>query len=173
MLILFSRRVTVCYIAHTFDRDCAQRSQNFFERREIYSCIEQCVESPPVSRSEERDIPWLLKRLLAILGFSQKRNEPYAVSLGYVLHSSGSDPRPGPLLGRHADWLLAQQIVTAARHHHLLNLQEFHSFCLHPERWGLPKRTNRRLDLSRFGEDSWDEKLRNALKRRENPSHKV
>ncbi|KAJ7574404.1 hypothetical protein C8J56DRAFT_979544 [Mycena floridula] len=158
-------------------------SRDFLQQWRIFgfaSMLGMTDKHPPPMH--ERTFEWLVVKYLEYhhtlsvnLRLINDPDDQNIDETGRITNSSDKLRHPRPIsraeiarvLARHAEWFLAQQIVSS-RVKPLVNLHEWYNFCRllqkEPKAWGLnrPARPNQELDLTRFGETQtfWANRLK-------------
>ncbi|KAG6857553.1 hypothetical protein H0H87_000152 [Tephrocybe sp. NHM501043] len=151
----------------------------FLARYRLWVLIEELIQQDPHTSTEERTIEWLVSQ------YSYRLQEQ---SIGcFPRHVSRAEMTG--LFATHAEWILAQHLVTHGVTPKKLNIPKWIEFCnevadvrlkaWHTSAsigWGVPDGEKpdltKRLDLSQFGVitdgASWETRIQNALKPKKN-----
>ncbi|THV00726.1 hypothetical protein K435DRAFT_963885 [Dendrothele bispora CBS 962.96] len=154
------------YRIQSLDAGTLSLSKKFLSRFRLLAFVKMAISEENSVPVEERTVAWLVDQMLAHhheLG--KKHRYVFDADSDSDVDQEGNTDRPRRLrhvtraevqrlLARHAEWFLAQQIVTSRKSHHLVNLPDLYKFCCNTRRDGKP-------NLGRFGVNEWEKKVRN------------
>ncbi|KAK7027340.1 hypothetical protein VNI00_015303 [Paramarasmius palmivorus] len=185
-----SSKVNRNFVVDSLHVETHARSRNTLERWRLHALIKHAIDQqnkPPV---ETRTFKWIIDSMLKYHhDFSIQRRiifDPEDSDIEDVITGETKRRRHlcrvsrhecAGILAAHAEWLLAQQVVTQYSKHHLVNLRSLYKFCMKAKSvrktkakankrstWGLeyqidsePRRKESdQVDLSRFGKGDWE-----------------
>lgn len=174
-------------------------SQNFLTRYRLWALIDEIIkDDPDHTPLEDRTIDWLADRYLKRFRKRDRyRRHIFDVHNDVEVDLQGMTSKPRCLrhvpqsevigiFAAHADWLLAQHLISSSASLRKINISKWISFCRQVKmarrearcnqlRWGMPygvdsdteDEESYYLDLSRFGntQEFWEQRINNALKK--------